>query len=83
MSNSIEVPDPFKKKTTSFLVLGILLMIASMYINFLKEPVGDIGIFYSKIIISLTIVMQGFLWIIWLIDEYRRLKKEKDTKKVS
>ncbi|KAB2946958.1 MAG: hypothetical protein OIN84_21140 [Candidatus Methanoperedens sp.] len=89
MSEAIEeykhFGEAFKKKTTSFLLLGILLMSASMYINVLKAPTGDIGIFYSEIIIKLTIAMQIILWVIYLFREKRKLfdKKEKKQELVS
>ena len=74
--------EAFKRKTTSFLLLGILLMIASMYLNSKLEHVGDVGIFYSQIIIWITVVMQIFLWIIYLIRQIRKLfnKEQENTK---
>lgn len=53
----------FKKKTTSFLFFGILLMIFSMYFNYLKDGLGNIGMAFSGIIIILALVAQGFSWV--------------------
>ena len=62
--------EAFRKKTTSFLFLGILLLIASMYINVLKESAGDTGIFYSGIIIIIAVTFQVILWLIFLIKKF-------------
>jgi hypothetical protein len=47
------VENIMKWKSVATLFLGILLMIASMYINGfgLNEGAGNVGIFYAKIII--------------------------------
>lgn len=55
--------EAFKKKTTAFLTLGILLMIASMYINVLKTGAGDIGVSHSIVIIWFAILFQVISWI--------------------
>jgi hypothetical protein len=54
----------FKNKTTSFLFLGILLMIFSMYFNYLKEGSGNIGINISDIIILFSLFAQLSSWIV-------------------
>lgn len=57
-------------------------MIASMYFNSKTDHIGDVGLFYSKIIIWITVMMQIFLWIIYLIKQIQKLfdKKQENTK---
>lgn len=55
--------EAFKKKTTAFLTLGILLMTVSMYINVLEAGAGDIGVNHSIIIIWFAIFFQVISWI--------------------
>lgn len=55
--------EALKKKTTAFLTLGVLLMIASMYINVLKPSAGEIGVNHSIVIIWFAILFQVISWI--------------------
>lgn len=75
--------EAFKRKTTSFLLLGILLMIASMYFNSKLYHTGDVGIFYSQIIIWITVVMQVLLWIIHLIKQIQKLLDKKQENRTN
>ncbi|OGM11230.1 hypothetical protein A2Z22_00735 [Candidatus Woesebacteria bacterium RBG_16_34_12] len=54
--------EAFKKKTTAFLTLGVLLLIASMYINSLKSGVADIGVYTSILIIFFAVLFQAISW---------------------
>ncbi len=54
--------DITKWKSTATLSLGILLMIASMYINSLSKGTGDIGIVNAQIIIAL-----GLIYIVYTV----------------
>lgn len=64
MPESVNIGDPFKYKTTSFLILGVILMISSMYINTLADKnAGEIGLIYSQFIVGITIVFQIIFWL--------------------
>jgi uncharacterized membrane protein HdeD (DUF308 family) len=69
--------EAFKRKPTAFLLLGVLLMIASMYINSLKEGAGDIGVYYSKIIIALALIAQAISWIFYFFINRNNKKNKK------
>lgn len=64
--------EAFRKKTTSFLLIGVFLMIASMYFNTIKQGVGDVGIIYSQTIILIVLGYQVLSWILYLAKKYRK-----------
>ncbi len=84
MTEAISVlGEALKKKTTAFLALGVLLMIASMYINVLNPSAGkgDIGVNHSIFIIWFAIFFQVISWIKYfeLIPESKHVVTDNES----
>jgi len=57
---NLNLPD---KKTTSFLLLGIVLYLGSSYLNTLKPHSADLGIIASFVIIGFSFGAQCLNWL--------------------
>lgn len=68
----IDMGKAFKKKTTGFLFLGIILFLGSTYFNMLKENSADIGVHFSIIIIIISIIAQLINWLIYWGKELKK-----------
>ncbi len=68
--------EAFKKVGTGILLLGVLLMIASMYINTIKEGFGNLGLFYSQVIIIFALIIKLVFSIISVAKKLQELEKK-------